>query len=425
MENTNILEVANLTKIYKLYSSPKDRLKESISITNKKYHKDFFALKNISFEIKKGESFGLIGKNGSGKSTLLKLITGVLTPTSGKIKSFGKIAALLELGAGFNPELTGIENIYLNGTLSGATKAEIDTKLTDIINFADIGDFINQPVKVYSSGMFARLAFSVAINIDPDILIVDEALSVGDIKFQQKCLRKMKTFQESNKTIIFVSHDITSIENLCNKALWLDNGTIASIGNSKEVCQKYFSKVASDGTNEANNIEYAKVSTSKESQWYEINNCDSFGDQGAKIESLLIDGSNFENGTIAFNGGEQISLSLRIRTFEEISKPIIGWILKDRLGNQIIGVNTEIYNQNVPSIPKNSIFFPNFQFTMPYLQSGEYTMDIAIADGTQNHHTHKHWIHEALVFKCNSINSKQNMGMILSLENLNFSCVME
>jgi ABC-type polysaccharide/polyol phosphate transport system ATPase subunit len=214
-------------------------MKEALSLTRKKYHKNFHALDNISFEIRKGETVGIIGQNGSGKSTLLKIITGVLSPTSGTVAATGKVSALLELGAGFNPEMTGLENIYLNGTIMGYTKEEMDVKVPQIIDFADIGEFINQPVKLYSSGMFARLAFAVAINVEPDILIIDEALSVGDFFFQNKCFQKLEELKESEIAILFVSHDLSSVKQLCNRTLWLENGRCISFGDKNQVCSQY------------------------------------------------------------------------------------------------------------------------------------------------------------------------------------------
>ncbi|MFA6550605.1 MAG: ABC transporter ATP-binding protein, partial [Candidatus Gracilibacteria bacterium] len=220
------IKTENLSKSYKLYKNPIDRLKESLSPFRKKYHHDFFALKNINFEIKKGETIGIVGKNGSGKSTLLKIITKVLTPTEGHVTTKGKISALLELGAGFNPELSGTENIYFNGAIMGYTKEEIDKKLDNIIAFADIGEFIEQPVKTYSSGMFVRLAFAVATNVDPEILIIDEALSVGDMFFQAKCMEKMKKMINKGITLMFVSHDTGAIKSVCQKSILLDEGAI-------------------------------------------------------------------------------------------------------------------------------------------------------------------------------------------------------
>jgi len=236
------ISVTDVTKIYKLYANPKDRLREALSIRKKTFHKEHHALHNISFEVPMGETMGIIGENGSGKSTLLKIITGVLTPTSGKVVVNGKISALLELGAGFNPEYSGIENIYFNGMVMGFSRKEMDKKVDSIVEFADIGDFIFQPVKTYSSGMFVRLAYAVAVSIEPDILIIDEALSVGDAFFQMKSMSKMHELFEKGKTVLFVTHDTSTIKSLCTKAIYLEAGRVAQ-GDSKEVVEQYEAKV--------------------------------------------------------------------------------------------------------------------------------------------------------------------------------------
>ena len=223
MSNTAI-KVDHVTKIYKLYDKPMDRLKESLGFSKERKYKEHYALSDVSFDVHRGETVGIIGTNGSGKSTILKIITGVLNPTGGNVEIDGRISALLELGAGFNQEYTGLQNVYLNGTMMGFTKEEIDAKLQEILDFADIGDFINQPVKTYSSGMFVRLAFAVAINIEPEILIVDEALSVGDVFFQSKCYHKFEEFKEMGKTILFVSHDLGSIGKYCDRVVLLNKG---------------------------------------------------------------------------------------------------------------------------------------------------------------------------------------------------------
>lgn len=233
------IKVENLSKVYKLYNAPIDRMKEALHPFKKNYHKEFYALNDLNFEIKKGQTVGIIGKNGSGKSTLLKIITGVLTPTTGKVTVNGRISALLELGAGFNPEYTGMENIYFQGNLMGFEREEMEAKVQAILNFAEIGDFIHQPVKNYSSGMFARLAFAVAINVEPEILIVDEALSVGDMVFQAKCMAKMTTLMESGATVLFVSHDTHSVKTLCQKAVFLNDGKVVDWGDSARVVGKY------------------------------------------------------------------------------------------------------------------------------------------------------------------------------------------
>lgn len=233
-----MIAVDNLSKIYKVYENPKDRLVETLFRTRNK-HKEFHALKNISFEIKKGETIGIVGRNGSGKSTLLKILSGVLIPSEGFMNVGGRVSAILELGAGFNMEYSGLQNIYLNGTLQGKSKREIDEKLEGILSFADIGDFINQPVKTYSSGMFARLAFAVAINVDPDILIVDEALAVGDMKFQTKCFQKFEEMKSNGVTILFVGHDISSIRKFCDRTMWLHQGEMVLFGKTLEVTSEY------------------------------------------------------------------------------------------------------------------------------------------------------------------------------------------
>ncbi|PRR83057.1 ABC transporter ATP-binding protein [Clostridium vincentii] len=234
-----MIKVKDLVKTYNIYEKPIDRLKENLFKSKKSYHREFVALNGLTFDVQKGDAIGILGKNGSGKSTLLKMITGVLTPTSGELTINGKIAAILELGAGFNMEYSGIENIYLNGTMMGYTREEMDAKIDAIVKFADIGDFINQPVKIYSSGMFARLAFAVAINVDPDILIVDEALAVGDTRFQIKCIEKMKNLKTNGTTILFVSHATEQIKRFCNKAIWLMDGRIKTQGESGEIADLY------------------------------------------------------------------------------------------------------------------------------------------------------------------------------------------
>ena len=234
-----IIRVENLSKQYKLYQKKSDRLREAVSLTRKQYHKPFFALKDISFEITRGETIGIIGTNGSGKSTLLKILTGVVSPSDGYVQIDGRISALLELGAGFNPEYTGIENIKLHGTMMGFSEEEMVSKTEEIIAFADIGEYITQPVKNYSSGMFARLAFAVAISVEPEILIVDEVLSVGDMRFQIKCMDRMKRMMENGTTILYVSHDISSVRRFCQRCIWIQQGALRMIGETNEVCDLY------------------------------------------------------------------------------------------------------------------------------------------------------------------------------------------
>ena len=233
------IRASNLSKVYKLYDRSIDRLKESLHPLRRSYHHDFYALKDVSFEINKGETFGIIGKNGSGKSTLLKIIAGVLTPSGGNLEVRGKVSALLELGIGFNPDMTGLENIYFSGTIMGYSREEMDAKVDDILAFADIGEFIHQPMKTYSSGMFVRLAFAVATKVDPEILVIDEALAVGDMFFQSKCMLLMKKMIDSGVTLLFVSHDTSSVTNLCRRAVYLENGAVKTMGEALSVTDQY------------------------------------------------------------------------------------------------------------------------------------------------------------------------------------------
>ena len=343
--SSSAIRINKLTKIYKLYDKPVDRLKETLNITKKKYHKDHYALQDISFEVKKGESVGIIGTNGSGKSTLLKIITGVLTPSFGEVKVEGRISALLELGAGFNMEYTGMENIYLNGTMMGYSKKDIDLKVDEIVNFADIGEFINQPVKTYSSGMFVRLAFAVAINIEPEILIVDEALSVGDVFFQAKCYKKFQEFRDSGKTIIFVSHDLSSIAKYCDKAILLNKGIFVEEGDPNKIIDIYkqilVNQFASEGQEEEFTAE-EEISESISQEiyeniiWKESMNLNSnkleYGSKKAEIIDFgIFDEKGVLTNTISKN--RKFRLKMKIKFNEKIQEPIFAFTIKDIKGN--------------------------------------------------------------------------------------------
>ena len=315
------IKVQNLSKVYKLYDKPIDRLKESLHPLKKKYHKDFYALNDVSFEIKKGETVGIIGKNGAGKSTLLKIITGVLTLSSGHVHVNGRIASLLELGAGFNPEYTGIENIYLQGTLMGYSKEEMEAKIDEILAFADIGDFVYQPVKSYSSGMFARLAFAVAINVEPDILIVDEALSVGDFAFQYKCFQKFKEFQSTNRTILFVTHGMQEVQRYCNRAIFIHDGNkLEDSYNTQEVVFNYETLIR--GKDKKYNIE---ASNGEEHR---------FGTHDAKIESIKFKQNN-ENDILLT--GQKTTIELLINASIDLERLVLGYSLKNVKGVSVWG----------------------------------------------------------------------------------------
>jgi ABC-type polysaccharide/polyol phosphate transport system ATPase subunit len=395
MEHNIALKVKDATKIYKLYDKPTDRLKESLLPFGKSYHNDFYALKNISFEINKGETVGIIGKNGSGKSTLLKMITGVLTPTSGDIEVSGRISALLELGAGFNPEYTGIENIYLNGTIMGFGKEEMDIKLKDILEFADIGEFIYQPVKMYSSGMFARLAFAVAIHVDPDILIVDEALSVGDMRFQQKCYRKIEEYKDA-KTVIMVTHDISAITKYCDRAIWINEGVLMGDGHPVDIAKKYQAYMIDSKISKRNNN--ANLIQQDDNIDLINSNLDIQGDRVAEIigVSMFDVISNEKIDVIAPD--QCVMISIKVKSTQDIYNPIVGLSIKDRLGTIVLQTNNFVLNQAIDDLHVNEIAIYSFTFNFPSLNHGVYTISPAIASGTQGNHIQHCWVHDALVF---------------------------
>jgi len=345
------IKVDNVSKLYKLYDKPSDRFKEALGLTKEKKYREHYALSDVSFEVKKGETVGIIGTNGSGKSTILKIITGVLNPTGGKVDVSGRISALLELGAGFNMEYTGVENIYLNGTMMGYSKEEVDAKLQMILDFADIGDFVNQPVKTYSSGMFVRLAFAVAINIDPEILIVDEALSVGDVFFQAKCYHKFDEFKNAGKTILIVSHDLGSIAKYCDRAVLLNKGEKMAEGEPKEIIDLYKQVLVSQAENRELTDEQPTVSEDDsmddEGRWKDtlmLNpNVLDYGDKQAEIiDFAIIDDKNRITNNIQKN--TDFRIRMKVKFHKDIDEPIFAFTIKDLQGTEVTGTNT-MYEQ--------------------------------------------------------------------------------
>ena len=388
-ERKAVIQGKGLEKAYKLYDKPSDRLKEALGLSRKKKYKEHYALKGVDLEIYKGETVGIIGTNGSGKSTILKIITGVLNPTSGTVKVDGRISALLELGAGFNMEYNGIENIYLNGTMMGFSKKEIDAKMDDILSFADIGEYVNQPVKTYSSGMFVRLAFAVAINIEPEILIVDEALSVGDVFFQAKCYHKFEEFKEMGKTIVFVSHDLSSISKYCDRVVLLNQGVKLGEGSPKEMIDAYkqvlvgqYPLPENDGQNLLNDddIESAAASVNEKK---EVNqdlsvNPDllEYGTRAAVIESYKItDDMGRDTGTVL--KGKKCSISMTVRFEEDIEAPIFAFTIKNIKGVEITGTNTMVEKAFLESVKAGTVMEITFTQEMN-LQGGEYLLSLGV-----------------------------------------------
>lgn len=377
----SVIEIKNISKIYNLYNKPSDRLKEAL-FSRKSRHTEFAALNDVSFNVNKGEILGIIGKNGSGKSTILKIITSVLTPTSGECIVKGKIAALLELGAGFNMEYTGIENIYLNGQMIGFSEDEMDKKLQDIIDFADIGEHIYQPVKTYSSGMFARLAFSVAISVDPDILIVDEALSVGDVFFQNKCYRRFEEFRERGKTILFVTHDMGSVIRYCNRCVLLNAGKKVAEGKPQEMVDLYKRiMVGQWNENEESSEEVSSIQSSnvKNDQLWKDQistnpDIEVYGDGRADIIDFGIFSDTGDIGNNVYKG-DYYSVKMKVRINEDNLNPIFAFKLRDIKGTELTGTNTMLEDIDTSQCKKGDIVTITFR-QKQYLQPGQYLVSL-------------------------------------------------
>ncbi len=430
MSDDIAIKVEGLSKCYHIYDTPRDRLKQFvmprlqrlIGKQPQQYFREFWALKDVSFEVKKGETVGIIGRNGSGKSTLLQIICGTLSPTGGIVETRGRIAALLELGSGFNPEFTGRENVYMNASVLGLSNEEIDARFNDIVAFADIGDFIDQPVKTYSSGMMVRLAFAVIAHVDADILVVDEALAVGDAFFTQKCMRFLHSFMK-NGTVLFVSHDTGSIKNLCNYAVWLEKGQVIQEGAPKEVCELYLEAFyeAQQGKSSTTmlkalkkpddslpikdqRLEFINASNLRNDlQIFEFDpDAPSFGKGGAQIHQVHLLDEN-EHPLAWIVGGEKVTLRVTVHTYKDLDSPIVGFFVKDRLGQALFGDNTFLTYREQPILCREGKEIQaDFVFYMPLLPAGEYSIAIAIANGTQEIHEQHHWIHDAVLFKSES-----------------------
>ena len=364
MSEDFVIKAEKIEKKYKLYQRNRDRVLDAFGLSGKKerfrYH---YALNGVDFEVKKGESVGIIGTNGSGKSTLLKILTGVLTPTAGTVQVKGRISALLELGAGFNMDYNGIENIYLNGTMMGFSKEEIDARIDDILAFADIGEYINQPCKTYSSGMFVRLAFAVSINIDPEILIVDEALSVGDVFFQAKCYRKFEDFKKQGKTILFVSHDLSSVSRYCDRVYLLNKGEMLGSGSPKEMIDKYKQILA--GQAEEGKIEIVETGE---------NDTLEYGNGKAKITDYYITDEKGKK-TSAIIKGTEYTVHMRVKILEDLPAPIFACSVKNVRGVEITGTNTLVSHTFDESVKKGDEFEITFRQKM-MLQGGEYLISL-------------------------------------------------
>ncbi len=410
-----VINVKDVKKMYKLYDKPMDRMKEALGFSRKKRYKEHYALNGVSFDVKKGETVGIIGTNGSGKSTMLKIITGVLNPTAGEVEIEGRISALLELGAGFNSEYTGIENVYLNGTMTGFTKEEIDARLQEILDFADIGDFVYQPVKTYSSGMLVRLAFAVAINIDPEILIVDEALSVGDVFFQAKCFKKFEDFKKEGKTILFVSHDLSSVQKYCDRVVLLNKGNKLAEGSAKDMVNLYkkvlVNRLADTTLSNEDNpaIEGKAVSITDHpadspkgshdgDRWrdhFEVNpNLIEYGNKEAElIDFAIMDADGMYTSSI--EKGTRFTVKSKTLFHQDIQMPIFTLTFKDIHGTAITGTNTMYEKKDIEEAKEGEIYVAEFTQEMN-LQGGEYLVSMSCTGYANGEFTVYHRLYDVL-----------------------------
>lgn len=463
--------VKDVTKVYRLYEKPIDRLKESLSITHKSCHRDFFALNQISFQVKKGETVGIIGTNGSGKSTILKIITGVLTPTTGEVQVDGVISALLELGAGFNMDYTGIENIYMNGTMMGFSRKEMDRKMPDILDFADIGDFVYQPVKTYSSGMFVRLAFALAINVEPEILIVDEALSVGDVFFQSKCYRRMEEIRKNGTTILMVTHDMGSIIQYCDRVVLLNKGNFVAEGNPGAMVDLYKKILANQlddldldvrndfsgeagsslrtnglgtngqgpsgqgpngqgpndsGTNDSDVNDSDKYNPDKNHSGNSRGNSPAAGRPGLMKDKLTLNPNLTEYGdgqaeiydlglldqkgnlTNLLLKGEYFTIKEKIRFRADIQAPIFTYTIKGKRGEDLSGTNTMFEGTEIKPVKAGDEYEVSFKQKMT-LQGGEYLLSMSCTGFEQGEHVVYHRLYD--VANITVISNKNTVGV--------------
>jgi teichoic acid transport system ATP-binding protein len=426
--NNNAISVNNVTKIYRLYEKPIDRLKEVMSPSHKNYHRDFYALSGISFDVPKGQTVGIIGTNGSGKSTILKIITGVLTPTEGNLKVNGVISALLELGAGFNMDYTGIENIYMNGTMMGFSRKEMDDKLKDILDFADIGDFVYQPVKTYSSGMFVRLAFALAINVEPEILIVDEALSVGDVFFQAKCYRRMEEIRQKGTTILMVTHDMGAIIKYCDQVVVLNKGNFIAQGEPGKMVDLYKKILANQMDDLSLDLEEIKsgelndFSGEQVKSRSDINalkegfmkdkltvnpNRTEYGDKKAEIVDfgLLDERGNLSNLLLK---GEYFTIKEKIQFHGNIESPIFTYTIKDKRGADLTGTNTMYEASDVESVKQGDVYEVEFKQKMT-LQGGEYLLSMSCTGFENGEHVVYHRLYD--IVNITVISNKNTVGI--------------
>jgi len=388
----NAIEVNHLSKIFDIYEKPFDRIKEVVAFKKKIFYQRFWALKNISFSIKKGTTVGVMGQNGSGKSTLLKILAGLMLPSEGEVKKNGKTSSLIELGMGFHPEFSGKSNVYLNSALLGVSKEEIDAKFDQIVEFSGIGEFIDRPVKIYSSGMYLRLAFSVAISINPEILLIDEVLAVGDALFSQKCIKKLREFQDHGTTILFVSHDMGAIKNLCDEAILLDKGHLVERGDPGDISDYYTALIQKRYAEETKQFSFIqRIEDEKKGKRHRYGNFD------AMISEIkLLNSSGEEIGGVV--SGEACIIRVKAIFFEDVENAVVGTLIRDRLGNEVFGTNTGFFHQNTGPVTKEEMIIVNFTLEMN-IGSGDYSITAAVHPDERGLNGHFDWIDKAISFR--------------------------
>jgi len=392
------IHLKHLSKKYAIYDRPSQKLAELLTFRRKRWHREFWALKDISLEVSPGTTLGIVGQNGSGKSTLLQIVAGILTQTSGDCSVEGKVSALLELGSGFSPQFTGRENVFMNGAIMGLTHSQVEKRLGDILDFAEIGEFVDQPVKTYSSGMFMRLAFAVAIHVDPDILLVDEVLAVGDLIFQHRCTNRIRRLRQEGKTILFVTHDLQAVTRYCDRAILLDHGQKLEDGDPEQVVQRYQALIAEreqkagpgevwTGADQNRNLQV--VSTIPHIHHR-------YGDGGAKVIGIIL---HSKEGKVLseIRAGEEVHLVISVRFFKPLKNPIIGFTIRDHLGVEIAASNTSYEGLHLPPTNPEDVVTVGFQIQIPELRPDSYSISPAVANGNIWQHSIEDWIDNAYI----------------------------
>lgn len=413
------ISVSGLGKCYQMYDKPIHRMLQSLVGDRHRLYKEFWALRGIDFEVRRGEALGIVGRNGAGKSTLLQLIAGTLKPTEGQVATHGRVAALLELGSGFNPDFTGRQNVYLNASILGLTRAEIEARIGDILAYADIGDFVDQPIRNYSTGMVMRLAFAVAAHVDADVLILDEALAVGDAFFTQKCMRFLREFRKRG-TMLFVSHDGGAVTSFCDRAVWLEQGRIERIGDARTVMEAYLEASLIDRQGGVGVRGDAGARAQSKRKERRINarqdlldrtvlrndmhifpfqpDAEGFGEHKARVTDVTFCDDDGQPVAIVV-AGERVVLEIDLLAEHDIDNIIVGFYVKDRLGQLLLGDNTVLSHEGDFTVAAGEAFKARFCFEMPRLSANDYFITVGVAEGTQEQYVIQHWLHEALQFK--------------------------